>query len=43
MFTRFNPYSSGLAVMTTESNLVNLAESRFNPYSSGLAVMTFFF
>ena len=37
----FNPYSSGLAVMT-KVQLIRLGQyqTRFNPYSSGLAVMT---
>ena len=37
----FNPYSSGLAVMTYCEEYSSFdVETRFNPYSSGLAVMT---
>ena len=36
----FNPYSSGLAVMTLLRNNPLHTFYCFNPYSSGLAVMT---
>ena len=39
--TCFNPYSSGLAVMTLTPELTWLISMGFNPYSSGLAVMTY--
>ena len=38
----FNPYSSGLAVMTSIMKIVFTILIGFNPYSSGLAVMTIF-
>ena len=37
---RFNPYSSGLAVMTLKHYITLPVQMGFNPYSSGLAVMT---
>ena len=36
----FNPYSSGLAVMTKFTMICRIVTKSFNPYSSGLAVMT---
>jgi len=36
----FNPYSSGLAIMTTGVFIYSIDQPGFNPYSSGLAIMT---